>query len=154
MSGYPERCWTDFKPFVPKRVISGMLDIMPSTGLIIHEYKKHGTCSGLRPEEYFGLSSRIFRKIKVPQRYVLPDKPQMVAPDTLVDEFIAANPVLGLRHDMVAVACGGPGNRLREVRICMTKEGDPTPCGKNEDQRRLCNANRMFVPPVRVPAKG
>jgi len=108
----------------------------------------------LRPEEYFGLSSRIFRKIKVPQRYVLPDKPQMVAPDTLVDEFIAANPVLGLRHDMVAVACGGPGNRLREVRICMTKEGDPTPCGKNEDQRRLCNANRMFVPPVRVPAKG
>ncbi|MBU1213264.1 MAG: ribonuclease T2 [Alphaproteobacteria bacterium] len=152
MKGFPERCWTDFKPYVPKPIITGMLDIMPSTGLIIHQYKKHGTCSGLKPEEYFGLSSRIFRRIKVPERYVLPSKPQMVAPDTLIDEFIAANPVLGLGHDMIAVSCGGAGNRLREVRICVNKDGDPRSCGSNEDQRRLCSANRMYVPPVRVPA--
>lgn len=152
MKGYPNRCWTDFKPFVPKRVINGMLDIMPSTGLIIHQYKKHGTCSGLRPEGYFALSSSMFRKIKIPQRYVAPDKPQMVSPETLVDEFIAANSVMGLRQDMIAVSCGGPGNRLREVRICMSKEGDPRPCGSNENQRRLCNAKRMFVPPVRLSA--
>lgn len=149
--GYPERCWTDFKPFVPKRVINGMLDIMPSTGLIIHEYKKHGTCSGLKPEGYYGLSSRIFRKIKIPQRYVQPVKPQMVAPETLIQEFIAANPVLNMRPDMMVVSCGGAGNRLREVRICVSKDGDPQPCGKNENQRRLCSARRMFVPPVRVP---
>lgn len=149
--GYPDRCWTRFKPYVPKRVINGMLDIMPSTGLIIHEYKRHGTCSGLKPDAYFGLSSRLYRKIKIPARYVFPEKPQMVAPDTLVDEFIAANPVLGLRQDMIAVSCGGAGNRLRDVRICMTKDGNPRPCGKNEDQRHLCNARRMFVPPVRVP---
>lgn len=147
--GYPEACWTDFKPFVPKRVINGMLDIMPSTGLIIHEYKKHGTCSGLRPDGYFGLSRNIYRKIKIPQRYVQPDKPQMVSPETLVDEFIAANSVLGLRPDMLAVSCGGPGNRLREVRICVSKDGNPQACGRNEDQRRLCNAKRMYVPPVR-----
>ncbi|MCH9808273.1 MAG: ribonuclease T2 [Alphaproteobacteria bacterium] len=148
--GYPERCWTDFKPFVPKRVINGMLDIMPSTGLIIHEYKKHGTCSGLRPEGYYRLSSRIFRKIKIPQRYVAPEKPQMVAPETLISEFIAANPTLKMRPDMIAVSCGGAGNRLREVRICTDKNGDLRPCGKNENQRRLCNARRMFVPPVRI----
>jgi len=153
MKGYPQRCWTDFKPYVPKRVINGMLDIMPSTGLIIHQYKKHGTCSGLKPEEFFGLSSRVFRKFKIPQRYIQPVKPQMVSPDTLVDEFIAANPVLGLRQDMMAVSCGGAGNRLREVRICVDKQGDPQPCGKNENQRRLCSARRMFVPPVRVSAK-
>ncbi len=148
--GYPERCWTRFKPYVPKRVINGMLDIMPSTGLVIHQYKKHGTCSGMRPEGYFNLSRRIYRRIKIPQRYVLPEKPQMVSPDTLVDEFIAANSILGLQPDMIAVSCGGAGNRLREVRICMTKDGDPRPCGKNENQRRLCSARRMYVPPVRV----
>jgi ribonuclease T2 len=151
--GYPERCWTRFKPYVPKRVISGMLDIMPSTGLIIHQYKKHGTCSGLKPEGYFSLSRRIFKRIKIPQRYVLPEKPQMVSPDTLVDEFIAANSILGLQPDMIVVSCGGAGNRLREVRICMTKEGDPRPCGKNESQRRLCSARRMYVPPVRISRK-
>lgn len=147
--GYPERCWTDFKPYVPKRVINGMLDIMPSKGLVIHQYKKHGTCSGLRPDRYFGLSKSVFRKIKIPQRYVQPNKPQMVSPETLVDEFIAANSTIGLQPDMLAISCGGPGNRLREVRICVSKEGKPQPCGRNENQRRLCNAKRMYVPPVR-----
>lgn len=150
--GYPERCYTEFKPFVPKRVINGMLDIMPSPGLIIHEYKKHGTCSGLRPDGYYGLSRSIYRKFKIPQRYVNPEKPQMVSPETLMDEFVAANSTVGLRPDMLAVSCGGPGNRLREVRICVTREGEPTPCGSNESQRRLCNARRMFVPPVRTSA--
>lgn len=151
--GYPERCWTRFKPYVPRRVINGMLDIMPSTGLIIHEYKKHGTCSGLKPEGYFSLSRRIFNRIKIPQRYVLPQKPQMVSPDTLISEFIAANPVLGLQPDMLVVSCGGAGNRLREVRLCMSKDGDPRPCGNHESQRRLCNARRMYVPPVRLSAQ-
>lgn len=151
--GFPERCYTRFKPFVPKRVINGMLDIMPSPGLIIHEYKKHGTCSGLRPEGYYQLSRRVFRSIKIPQRYQAPNKAQMVSPETLVDEFIAANPASGLRHDMIAVACGGAGNRLREVRICFDKKGKPTSCGRNENQRRLCNARRMYVPPVRISRK-
>ena len=151
--GYPERCYTPFKPFVPKRVINGMLDIMPSPGLVIHQYKKHGTCSGLKPAPFFGLSRNVFRKIKIPQRYVLPEKPQTVSPDTLVDEFVAANSTIGLRPDMMAVQCGGPGNRLREIRICFDKTGKPTACGRNENQRRLCNARRMYVPPVRVSAK-
>jgi ribonuclease T2 len=58
---------------------------------------------------------------------------------------------------MIAVACGGPGNRLREVRICFSREGQPTRCGRNEDQGRLCRASNMYVPPVRnapAPARG
>jgi ribonuclease T2 len=51
---------------------------------------------------------------------------------------------------MIAVSCGGPGNRLREVRICFTKDGAFRACGKNENQRRLCAAARMYVPPVRL----
>ena len=45
--------------------------------------------------------------------------------------------------------CGGAGNRLKEVRICFTKDGEFRACGRNEDQRRLCSAERMYVPPVR-----
>lgn len=40
--GYPEDCPAESR-FVPQRVIDGMLDVMPSKGLIIHEYRKHGT---------------------------------------------------------------------------------------------------------------
>ena len=45
--GYPESCRIEQRPFVPQPVIDNVLDIMPSKGLVIHQYRKHGTCSGL-----------------------------------------------------------------------------------------------------------
>ena len=53
---------------------------------------------------------------------------------------------------MIAVQCGGAGNRLKEVRICFDKAGNFRACGRNENQRRLCSADRMYVPPVRGSA--
>lgn len=145
--GYPERCWTKDKPWVPKPVVDQMLDIMPSPALVIHEYKKHGTCSGLDARGYYDLARRLYEGIKIPARYVEPAESQQVSPDELADEFVAANP--GLRHDMLAISCRGAGNRLHEVRICFSKSGELMPCGANENQRRLCQAQRMYVPPVR-----
>lgn len=145
--GYPEYCPIAGRPFVPQPVIDSVLDIMPSPRLAIHEYKKHGTCSGLSPKEYYDLSRQMFKSIKVPDRYHNPMESQFVSPDELADEFVNLNP--NLKHDMVAVSCGGPGNRLREIRVCFDKTGKPRSCGRNEDQRKLCSANRMFVPPVR-----
>ncbi|SDO74684.1 ribonuclease T2 [Filomicrobium insigne] len=148
--GYPERCWTRDKPWVPKPVIDQMLDIMPSPALVIHEYKKHGTCSGLDARGYYDLSRRMFESIKIPARYIQPMEAQLVSPDDLIDEFVAANP--GMKHDMLAISCRGAGNRLREVRICFSKSGSLRPCGANENQHRMCRAQRMYVPPVRATA--
>ncbi len=148
--GYPEFCPTRDRPFVPQRTIERMGDIMPSRGLIIHQYRKHGVCSGLDPDGYFNLSRALFQKVKVPQRFISPEQEQMVDTSTLVQEFVVANP--GLRPDMLAVVCGGPGNRLREVRVCFSQDGAFRACGGNENQRRLCSAPRVFVPPVRESA--
>ncbi len=145
--GYPNNCRIGKRPFVPNDVIDFMQDIMPSRGLTIHEYKKHGTCSGLSPKGYYALSRRLYRSITVPERYIEPEKNQFVSPSNLAKEFVEANPQL--RPDMLAISCGGPGNRLREVRICFSKKGQPVPCGRNENQKRLCSAKNMFVPPVR-----
>ncbi len=145
--GWPENCRTRQRPFVPQALIDSMLDIMPSSRLVIHEYRKHGTCSGLTPEGYYGLSRRLYNSVTIPQRFVLPNDDFTISPDAVVRSFAEANPEL--RPDMIAVACGGPGNRLREVRICFSREGKPTRCGRNEDQSRLCRASSMYVPPVR-----
>lgn len=145
--GYPNNCRIGKRPFVPNNIIDFMLDIMPSRRLVIHEYKKHGTCSGLSPKGYYALSRKLYRSIQIPDRYVNPEKNQFVSPSQLSQEFMNLNPQL--RADMFAISCGGPGNRLREIRICFNRKGEPTPCGRNENQRRLCSAKRMFVPPVR-----
>ena len=55
-----------------------------------------------------------------------------------MQDFMAANP--GLEPDMIAVQCGGAGNRLKEVRICFDKAGNFRACGRNENQAKLCSA--------------
>jgi ribonuclease T2 len=145
--GWPENCQTRHRPFVPQSVIDGMLDIMPSPRLVIHEYRKHGTCSGLGPEDYYKVSRKLFQKVRVPPRYENPNQAFTVSPAEVVRDFVSVNP--DLKPDQLAVVCGGPGNRLREIRVCFSREGSFRSCGHNEDARRLCRASRMFVPPVR-----
>lgn len=145
--GYPENCRLRSRPFVPERTINGMLDIMPSRPLVIHEYRKHGTCSGLTPDEYYATSRKLFESINIPDRYVNPFESQFVSPGQLVDELLDENPQL--EEDMIAVSCRGSGNRLREIRVCFTRDGKPRSCGYNEHPRNMCKAQRMFVPPVR-----
>jgi ribonuclease T2 len=134
-------------------VASRMLDIMPSERLVFHEYRKHGTCSGLGVDGYFDLARRLHDKVRIPPRFVdLTDSRTTVSPGALMQDFMAANP--GLEPDMIAVQCGGAGNRLKEVRICFDKGGNFRACGRNENQARLCRAERMYVPPVRLGAGG
>jgi ribonuclease T2 len=150
---WPYFCRSPDNGFVPSEVADRMLDIMPSKRLIFHEYRKHGTCSGLGVEGYFDLARRMFESVNIPQRYVaLEDDRLTVSPDELIREFMEANPKLA--RDQIVVECGGPGNRLKEVRICFNKGGGLRACGRNEDQKRLCSAERMYVPPVRISAQG
>jgi ribonuclease T2 len=81
---------------------------------------------------------------------VHPVVPLMVGPAELAREFAAAN--LSLNPEMIGVECRGAGNRLRAVRICFSRAGGFRACGTNEDRRRLCAAEKMYVPPVRANA--
>lgn len=146
--GWPQDCRTRFRPFVPQRTIDSMLDIMPSSKLVIHEYRKHGTCSGLAPDEYFKVSRRLYNKVRIPPRYELPSEAFTVSPAEIIRDFLSVNPKL--KADQFAIACGGRGAQLKEIRVCFTREGTFRSCGRNEDARRLCSASRLFVPPVRA----
>lgn len=148
---WPEDCRSSDRGWVPGPVADGMLDIMPSKRLVFHQYRKHGTCSGLGVDGYFKLARQLYEKVKIPPRFQhVTDQRMMVGVAELAGEFLAANP--GLKPDMLVVQCGGAGNRLKEVRICFAKSGEFRACGRNENQRRLCSAERMYVPPIRLGA--
>lgn len=142
--GYPSSCRLPRRPFVPDNVIASMLDIMPSRGLVIHEYRTHGTCSGLDPAQYFSTAHRLFNGITIPQRFRSPPEAQYMAPSEIRSEFLRANPKLD--PDMLAVVCSGKG--LKEVRICFSKDGNPRACGRNENQNKLCSSDRVYIPPT------
>lgn len=146
---WPQDCYRGSPPFVPQPVVDRMLDIMPSPKLVIHEYVKHGTCSGLSPEQFFDLARKEFEGVKIPSRFVDAAGPQFVSPGELAREIHDANPRIPMQA--IAVSCDrGSGNKLVEVHICLSRSGIPRPCGQNESLRRMCSASRMYVPPVRL----
>lgn len=144
--GWPEECDTGNRPWVPKATIKSMLDIMPSPKLVIHEYRKHGVCSGLDADAYFALARKLYSQVKIPPPYVAPSAEIQTTPDEIEKSFLAANP--GLKPDMIAVSCGRR-DRLKEIHVCFSPSGELRACGQNEDAGRLCRSRNVAMPPVR-----
>jgi len=138
--GFPKYCGK--APWVDREVIRSMTDIMPAYGLVLHEWKTHGTCSGLDAGAYFGTVRRAYDRVKIPARFTRVNDRITVSPDDIERAFIEANP--GLESDMISVTCD---SRLREVRICMTKDLKFRACQENE--RHACRNPRIAMPPVR-----
>ncbi len=140
--GWPEDCQNP-APFVPEQTVRGMLELMPSRRLVIHEWRKHGTCSGLTPDAYFDKVRQARSAVVIPEPFVRIDDYTMVSPVEVEAAFRAANP--GLEADMISVDCDG--RRLTEVKICMNRQLGFTRC--EEVDRRACRVQRIVMPPMR-----
>lgn len=140
--GYPEYCQRQ-PEWVDRSTVSSMLGLMPAPGLVVNEWKKHGTCSGLKPRAYFETIRKARAAVKIPEQFLQLSEPKMVVPDELEDAFIKANP--GLSSSAIAVTCDS--NRLSGVRICLNKEMQFRSC--EEIDRHACPRKEVRMPPVR-----
>lgn len=138
--GYPEDCPTD-TPRVPDALVDEMLDIMPSRGLIGHEWRSHGACTGLAQEDYFAAVRAAWERIAIPPRFLHPDQPASLSARQVAQEFIRANP--GMMESAVTVTCDG--ERLDEVRICLTRDLEFQPCGP-QSRRAQCRRDPLAIP--------
>ncbi|MBB5751459.1 ribonuclease T2 family protein [Prosthecomicrobium pneumaticum] len=142
--GYPQSCATGGRAAPSRREIDGMLDIMPSRALVRHQWRKHGSCSGLDPAGYFALTRKARERIAIPDGFERLDEDRSVAPVAVEAAFVAANP--GLPAEAIAVTCSD--RRLAEVRVCLTRDlAAFRPCP--EVDRRACRAASVAMPPVR-----
>jgi len=141
--GFPSFCQNP-APWVDRSIVDQTLDIMPSPGLVIHEWKRHGTCSGLSAKTYFETVRKARAAVTIPSAYGDHlDKPIMVTPGDVAAAFLKANP--GLSQDGLAVACDS--KRLSEIRICLSKDFSFRDCP--EVARRACRRDRVVMPAVR-----
>jgi ribonuclease T2 len=140
--GFPEYCQVP-APRLSRGIVSSMLDLMPGPRLIFHEWDRHGVCSGHSASRYFESVRKARATVKIPDPYIELAAPLTVTPQEVEDEFIKANP--GLTGAAIAVDCSA--KRLREVRICMSKEFGFRECP--EVDRRSCRREKLLMPPVR-----
>lgn len=140
--GFPEYCQRP-SPRLDRDIVTSMIDLMPSAGLIFSQWDKHGTCSGLGARAYFETIRKARSAVKIPEEYLQVPAQKTVAPAEIEAAFIKANP--GLTDTAIAVMCDK--TRLSEVRICMSQSLRFRTCG--EIDRRGCRRDHVLMPPVR-----
>lgn len=138
-SGWPQFCLSDQR--VDGATVEQALEWMPSRKLVVHEWRKHGTCSGLSAKDYFARVREARAAVSIPPRLHEPRQPITTTAAQIRTMFMEANP--GLMPDMLAVVCK---KAVSEVRVCMDKELRFRRCGSDVKDR--CRGETMF-PPVR-----
>lgn len=140
--GYPSDCPVGETEVAPG-IVSDMLPLMPSGGLIRHQWRKHGSCAGLSQRDYFDVVSAARARIEIPKEFERLPAYRTVRPYDVEASFLAENG--RLKPDGVAVTCDR--RYLREVRICLTKGLEFRVCP--EIDRRDCQLDKAVMPPVR-----
>ncbi|HEY0060964.1 MAG TPA: ribonuclease [Telluria sp.] len=145
-AGYPEACSHEQ---LSGAVRGKYAAIYPSQKLIGHEWKKHGTCSGLDPAAYFALSARLKDQVVIPRQFQQPSQPVRVGSSEFVQAFKAVNP--GMARDAVLPFCSGGGRFLREIHVCFDKRGQSRSCSNGEIKRSYssCRQQSFLLESVR-----
>ena len=144
--GYPSNC-SNAK--LPAAVKAQFPDLYPSAALYDHEWEKHGTCTGLSPEQYLALSKQLKDGVVLPTIYRRPEQPFRTTTAQLKKDFLAANP--GFTDQTLAVFCSGSGRYLQELYVCFLPDGRPTACSSEirNDAAKSCRAADFLVRSVR-----
>lgn len=114
-------------------------DLYPDPGLLRHEWKTHGTCSGLSADAFFNLARQAESTVVIPAMLTSLDHQTSMPPAQILDLFAEANP--SIPRQSLALSCGN--NYLTAIEVCMSKTLQPTACGAI----RSCRANTVRIPP-------
>ena len=122
---------------------SEMADIMGTSGLAWHQWRKHGTCTDLSATAYFELSRKAFDVVSRPEILRRLKGTVRISPQVVEDVFLQENPQL--TTDGITITCRS--DHIQEARICLTRDLEPRRCG--EDVIRDCAQKNALFTPVR-----
>jgi ribonuclease T2 len=127
-------------PPVSSATVEHMMPIMPGSSLIQHEWAKHGTCSGLSVQDYFGAIEKLYTGLHVPDEFKKPSSTAETSPPDIEDKFASAN---GAPKEAFRVSC--PQNEFSAVEVCLTKDLHYQACPNTSKE---CRASKIEVRPV------
>jgi len=140
--GYPSFCRTIER--APSRgMTAAMADIMGTPGLAWHQWKKHGSCTGMSASAYYAISREAYGRINRPVVFRKLDRSVKLPASVVQDAFLKANP--GLEPDSITITCRD--SHIQEARICMSRDLEFVPCGR--DVVRDCTMDDALFTPLR-----
>ncbi|PST25483.1 ribonuclease T(2) [Mesorhizobium plurifarium] len=139
-NGYPEYCRTRQSDRVPEALGRQYFDLIPSMGLIGHQWRKHGTCSGLSQGDYFAVTRAARERLTIPVELTAADGSANLSVSAIEAAFAERNS--GMTSEAIAVTC--EGRLLEEVRICFDKELKFRACPQVD--RQACRRDTVSLP--------
>lgn len=140
--GYPEYCKTSARA-PSRRMTREMADVMGTSGLAWHQWKKHGTCSGLSAPIYYAVSREAYARVTRPEVFRKLDKPVRLPASVVEEAFLQSNPDLEAKGITITCKAG----HIQEARICLTRDLSPRTCGA--DVLLDCSSPSALFTPVR-----
>lgn len=140
--GYPSYC-NSAKRTPSRSMTAGMADIMGAPGVAWHQWKKHGTCTGLEADQYYALMRLAYDKITRPDVLRQLGKDVRLPASVVEEAFLDANP--GLRREHITITC--KSGRIQEARICLDTALTPRRCG--DDVIRDCRMTDALLEKIR-----
>jgi ribonuclease T2 len=131
---YPENCSSAPGPSDPAQY----RDIYPEPELLAHEWRAHGSCSGLGADAFFQTARTAFHSVTIPPALQTLSTQESMPPDQIVRLFAASNPAIP--RSSFVVSCGH--NYLTALEVCLDKNLHPVACSGV----RSCRANMVKIP--------
>lgn len=140
--GFPSYCSTGYR--APSRhQTNEMADVMGTSGLAWHQWRKHGVCTGLSPQDYYALSRAAYARITRPDVFRRINRDITVPARVIEQAFLKDN--TGLQADQITITCRS--GFIQEARICMTRDLAFRTCGA--DVVRDCTMQDAQFSPMR-----
>lgn len=140
-TGWPSFCPSGFAP--PSRSeTAAQADLFGAGGAAWYQWRKHGSCSGLSPQDYYRLARHAYEQVIRPEVFRKLDRPVRLPARVVEEAFLAANP--GWAPDMLTITCRA--DHIQEARLCLTRDMQPRTCGA--DTVRDCAAERALLKPI------
>jgi ribonuclease T2 len=137
---YPEHCAAAPGPAGQGLSSPGNFsDIYPEPGLLEHEWKQHGSCTGLSADDFFTAARTAWQSVKIPSELANLSSQTSMPPDQIAALFTQSNP--SIPSQAIAISCGN--NYLTAVEVCLDKSLHPIACS----QVRSCRANTVRIAP-------
>ena len=141
-AGWPSYCRTTTRD--PSRAeTAAMADIMGAGGAAWYQWKKHGRCAGLPPQDYFAAARAAYDAVIRPDVFRQLDNDVSLPASVVEEAFLQDNPAM--TADMITITC--KSGRIQEARICLTPALEPRECGA--DVVRDCTLQDALMAPVR-----
>jgi ribonuclease T2 len=137
----PENC-ANASP-VSQAIVLATRDYIPIDSLIQHEWKTHGSCSGMNAADYFAQLRKARDAVKIPAEIDKPTRRVQLSPAEVQSKLAAANP--NFPKTAFRTTCYRNAE-LQEIRVCLNKDGTPRACGSSAG---TCSAQTMTLLPVR-----